>query len=65
MLQATIDAVPCDAVLIATPIDLRHLVTIRQPSTRVKYDLVEHDRDVLPQAIGKALAAKKGATAHA
>ncbi len=63
-LSATIDAVPCDAVLIATPIDLRHLMTIRQPSTRAQYELIEHDRDVLPRAIEKAIAARKGATAH-
>jgi predicted GTPase len=64
-LSATIQAVPCDLVLIATPVDLRHLLTIDKPSTRVKYELEEHDRTVLPLAIAKAVAAQKGATPHA
>jgi predicted GTPase len=54
-LKATIDAVPCDAVLIATPIDLSHVVAIGKPSTRVLYELAEHDRGVLPAAIAKAV----------
>jgi predicted GTPase len=59
-LSATIDAVPCDLVLIATPIDLRHVLTIGKPSTRVMYELEEHDPTVLPRAIAKAVAEQKG-----
>jgi predicted GTPase len=55
-LRATIAAVPCDAVLIATPIDLGRVLRIEKPSTRVIYELEEHDRTVLPQAIERALA---------
>ena len=40
-LEATIRRVPCDAVVIGTPIDLRRVVAIEQPSVRVTYDLVE------------------------
>jgi predicted GTPase len=40
-LEATIRRVPCDAVVVGTPIDLRRVVTIEQPSVRVSYDLVE------------------------
>jgi predicted GTPase len=40
-LQATINACPVDGVIIATPIDLRRLVNIKRPSTRVSYDLQE------------------------
>jgi predicted GTPase len=40
-LEATIRATDCDAVVIGTPIDLRRIVTIDQPSTRVYYDLQE------------------------
>jgi predicted GTPase len=40
-LEATIRQVPCDAVVIGTPIDLRRIVAIEQPSVRVTYDLVE------------------------
>ena len=42
-LSDTIAAVPCDVVLIATPIDLAHVLTIDKPSTRVTYELEEHD----------------------
>ncbi len=34
-LEATIAATPCDAVIIGTPIDLRRIIKIKQPSTRV------------------------------
>ena len=40
-LEETIRATPCDVVLIATPIDLRRVVRIDQPTQRVKYELVE------------------------
>lgn len=43
-LEATIRATPCDAVLIATPIDLRRLVSFEQPSIRVRYELQEIGR---------------------
>ena len=38
-LKETIDKVPCDVVVIGTPIDLRRVVSINQPTVRVKYDL--------------------------
>ncbi len=41
--ESMINATDCDAVLIATPIDLRSLVHIEKPATRVRYDLVEAD----------------------
>nr|WP_321407332.1 cyclic 2,3-diphosphoglycerate synthase [uncultured Carboxylicivirga sp.] len=40
-LQATIDAVACDSVIIGTPIDLNRVVTINKSNTRVHYDLQE------------------------
>jgi predicted GTPase len=40
-LEATINATDCDAVVIATPIDLRRLVTLNKPATRVTYELQE------------------------
>ena len=46
---------PCDVVLIATPIDLGHVLSINKPATRVTYELEEHDRTVLPRAIEAAL----------
>ena len=38
---ATIAAVDCDTVVIATPVDLARLVAIDKPSCRVRYDLEE------------------------
>ena len=38
-LKETIDHTPCDAVVIGTPIDLRRVITFKQPSIRVRYDL--------------------------
>ncbi len=40
-LEATIKATPCDLVLIATPIDLRRLVSFDLPALRVTYELQE------------------------
>lgn len=40
-LEKTINATDCDAVVIGTPIDLRRIVKIKHPSTRVTYDLQE------------------------
>jgi predicted GTPase len=42
-LEATINAVDCDLVLIATPIDLGRLVDIDKPSMRIGYELGEGD----------------------
>ncbi len=61
-LSATIEAVPCDVVLVATPIDLGRVLKITRPSTRVTYELEEHDRTVLPQAIAAAI--EKAAARH-
>lgn len=40
-LEATINQVDCDTVVIGTPIDLRRVLKLNKPSTRVRYDLVE------------------------
>ena len=40
-LQATIDAVDCDAVVVGTPIDLKKVVQIKKPAVRVQYKLQE------------------------
>lgn len=40
-LETTINATPCDLVLVASPIDIRRVVTITKPSQRVRYALVE------------------------
>jgi predicted GTPase len=38
-LEETIRRVPCDLVLIATPIDLAHVIHIEQPAMRVSYEV--------------------------
>jgi predicted GTPase len=42
-LETTIHRVPCDLVLVATPIDLSRLIHIRQPSVRVMYRVEDWD----------------------
>jgi predicted GTPase len=41
-LEATINAVPCDLVLFATPIHLANLLNIRKPAVRVRYEYKDH-----------------------
>jgi predicted GTPase len=38
-LQATINAVPCDLVLVGTPVDLGRLIRTTRPMVRVTYSL--------------------------
>ncbi|HJX38942.1 MAG TPA: cyclic 2,3-diphosphoglycerate synthase [Anaerolineae bacterium] len=40
-LEQTINATPCDLVVVATPIDLRRIVQIDKPCDRVRYELQE------------------------
>ena len=40
-LEKTIAKTKCDVVIIGTPIDLRRVIDIKQPSVRVTYDLQE------------------------
>ena len=56
-LEATIAATPCDAVVIATPIDLCRIVRITQPTVKVGYELQEIGRpnleDILDEFCAK------------
>lgn len=60
-LEDTINRVPCDVILIATPVDLGRIISIKQPTCRVTYSLEEQGalglKDVLLSIILKA---KKG-----
>ncbi|HEX6261379.1 MAG TPA: cyclic 2,3-diphosphoglycerate synthase [Actinomycetota bacterium] len=40
-LEETIDAVPCDLVMVATPVDLSRIASFSKPSVRVGYELEE------------------------
>ncbi len=55
-LEATIARVKCDAVVVATPIDLRRIVKIQQPAVRVRYDLQEIGQPTLEDVLGEFLA---------
>jgi predicted GTPase len=50
-LEQTINAVPCDLVLIGTPIDLTRLLKINKPTMRVTYELEECEAGQLEAAI--------------
>jgi len=50
-LAATINAIDCDLVLIATPIDLRRVVDIARPSMRVGYELAEIGEPTMRQLL--------------
>ncbi len=50
-LEETINRVPCDLVLIATPIDLGHLIKLNKPSLRVSYEVEDRSRPGLAEVI--------------
>ncbi|HEY3175590.1 MAG TPA: cyclic 2,3-diphosphoglycerate synthase [Candidatus Polarisedimenticolia bacterium] len=52
-LQATIERVDCDLVLIGTPIDLRRLVRFDKPAQTVGYELEELTRPGLAEVLAK------------
>ncbi|HKZ82839.1 MAG TPA: cyclic 2,3-diphosphoglycerate synthase [Anaerolineae bacterium] len=56
-LEETINRTPADMIIVATPIDLRRIVTIKLPSQRVRYELQEIGqptlRDILSAKFGK------------
>jgi len=52
-LEATINRVECDLVLIATPIDLAHVIRLNKPSLRVTYEVEEVSRPGLTEVIAQ------------
>ena len=50
-LEETINAVECDVVVIATPIDLRRIVNIHKPAVQVSYDLQEIGHPTLAEIL--------------
>jgi len=61
-LQATIEAVPCDVVVIGTPIDLNRIITIRKPTVRVRYELQEIGRPTLADVLAPIIQRGTGTT---
>ena len=54
-LQETINAVPCDVVLVGTPFDLARLVDCNKPLVRVRYELDETSSEALAAILDKFL----------
>ncbi|HXW00806.1 MAG TPA: cyclic 2,3-diphosphoglycerate synthase [Anaerolineae bacterium] len=52
-LEQTINATPCDLVLIGTPIDLGKLLNIKHPHQRVRYELQEIGRPTLLEILSE------------
>ncbi|MGD8726033.1 MAG: cyclic 2,3-diphosphoglycerate synthase [Gemmatimonadales bacterium] len=59
-LAETIQAVPADLVVIATPIDLRHLITFEKPTVRVRYELQEIGTPTLEDVLRPLASASDG-----
>jgi predicted GTPase len=57
-LEETVNRTDCDSVVIATPIDLRHLIRVNKPSTSVSYEIEDMDppylRDLLMEFHGRS-----------
>ena len=51
-LETTINRVPCDVVVIGTPIDLNRVIKIRKPTVRVTYRLQEIGSPDLDEVVG-------------
>jgi predicted GTPase len=58
-LAQTIAGVDCDAVLVATPVDLRRLVPLHRPSLRVRYELADHGAPTLASVVRAFLASRR------
>jgi predicted GTPase len=50
-LEETIERVPCDTVLIGTPVDLRRVIRISKATTRVQYSLEETTKPDLEEVL--------------
>ncbi|MFL6442789.1 MAG: cyclic 2,3-diphosphoglycerate synthase [Candidatus Sulfotelmatobacter sp.] len=59
-LEETMNRVPCDLVLVATPIDLGHLVKLNKPSLRVTYEVEDVTHPGLTEVLSKFIRHKAG-----
>ena len=55
-LEKTINATPCELVMVATPIDLRRVVQISKPCDRVRYHLQEIGQPTLADLLSERFA---------
>jgi len=58
-MQQTINRVPADLVIVATPIDLGKLLTVKKPLLRVRYELEELGKPGLKDVLAPFLKPKK------
>ena len=63
-LETTINRVPCDAVIIGTPVDLRRVIHIKKPSVRVRYSLEETTKPDLEDMLTKFLNKERAHSFH-
>jgi predicted GTPase len=54
-LAATVAAVGCDTIVVATPVDLTHLIPLPHPCCRVQYELEEIGHPDLAHVVGNFL----------
>ncbi len=52
-LEETINRTPCDVVVIATPVDLGHILNIKHPSVRVGYEIEERSQPGVTELIAE------------
>jgi predicted GTPase len=58
-LERTINSVPCDLVLFATPIQLTRILSIKKPAIRVRYQYRDHGAPTLKQTLLHLLETRK------
>lgn len=59
-LEKTINGVPCDLVVFATPVDLNRLMHIEKPTLRVRYEYKDHGAPTLEDVLLKKMEGKWG-----
>jgi len=63
-LEETVRRTPCDAVVVATPVDLGRVITLAKPAVRVRYEVVERGALTLSGVLGEFIAEHFGAAVH-
>jgi predicted GTPase len=58
-LEQTINSIPCDLVLIATPIDLARVININKPMLRVSYEVEEVSKPTIHDVLAEFTAQHK------
>jgi predicted GTPase len=61
-LEETINRVPCDLVLVATPVNLASILNLNKPSIRVSYEAEEMTRPGLVEILADFTAKRKPIT---